>query len=150
MVIACCSLSCIIFSALGTLLASGSDDLNVVIWNWIRNRPSLVYDSGHRSNVFQVGTAFTLDSISVLTMTDLNQVIVDLIPRSATNRFNKKLLLIVCSICFMWLIQFEYWFCREFVHSVWITVYQSESHCGFHTQNFSTICCHVSVYMLDY
>lgn len=38
----------------GTLLASGSDDLNVILWNWIKKRPSLVYDSGHRGNVFQV------------------------------------------------------------------------------------------------
>ncbi|XP_052803947.1 DDB1- and CUL4-associated factor 8-like [Mya arenaria] len=41
------------FNRNGTLLASGSDDLNIVVWNWIRNRPVLVYDSGHRSNVFQ-------------------------------------------------------------------------------------------------
>ena len=38
----------------GTLLASGSDDLSVILWNWIKKRPSLVYDSGHRGNVFQV------------------------------------------------------------------------------------------------
>lgn len=41
------------FNRIGTLLASGSDDLNIVIWNWIENRPALIYDSGHRSNVFQ-------------------------------------------------------------------------------------------------
>lgn len=41
------------FNRIGTLLASGSDDLNIVLWNWIRQRPALYYDSGHRSNVFQ-------------------------------------------------------------------------------------------------
>ncbi|CAL1531774.1 unnamed protein product [Lymnaea stagnalis] len=41
------------FNRIGTLLASGSDDLNIVLWNWQRARPSLIYDSGHRSNVFQ-------------------------------------------------------------------------------------------------
>ncbi|XP_005093046.1 DDB1- and CUL4-associated factor 8 [Aplysia californica] len=41
------------FNRIGTLLASGSDDLNIVLWNWQRGRPSLIYDSGHRSNVFQ-------------------------------------------------------------------------------------------------
>lgn len=41
------------FNRIGTLLASGSDDLNIVLWNWQRSRPSLIYDSGHRSNVFQ-------------------------------------------------------------------------------------------------
>lgn len=41
------------FNRIGTLLASGSDDLHIVLWNWVRNRKALVYDSGHRSNVFQ-------------------------------------------------------------------------------------------------
>ncbi|XP_076457431.1 uncharacterized protein LOC143291451 [Babylonia areolata] len=41
------------FNRIGTLLASGADDLQIVLWNWARNRKALVYDSGHRSNVFQ-------------------------------------------------------------------------------------------------
>lgn len=41
------------FNRIGTLLASGSDDLNIVLWNWVQQRPALFYDSGHRSNVFQ-------------------------------------------------------------------------------------------------
>ncbi|GFN86123.1 Ddb1- and cul4-associated factor 8-like [Plakobranchus ocellatus] len=41
------------FNRIGTLLASGSDDLNVVLWNWQKARPSVSYESGHRSNVFQ-------------------------------------------------------------------------------------------------
>ncbi|KAH3715481.1 hypothetical protein DPMN_058192 [Dreissena polymorpha] len=41
------------FNKSGTLLSSGSDDLKVVVWNWIQNRPALAYNSGHHSNVFQ-------------------------------------------------------------------------------------------------
>ncbi|KAL8612271.1 hypothetical protein ACOMHN_038183 [Nucella lapillus] len=41
------------FNRIGTLLASGADDLQIVLWNWARNSKALVYDSGHRSNVFQ-------------------------------------------------------------------------------------------------
>lgn len=41
------------FNAAGTRLASGSDDLNVVVWDWATGEPVLKYDSGHRSNVFQ-------------------------------------------------------------------------------------------------
>lgn len=41
------------FNRIGTLLASGSDDLHICLWNWVRNRRALIYDSGHRSNVFQ-------------------------------------------------------------------------------------------------
>jgi len=38
----------------GTLLASGSDDLKVVILDWIRSKTYITFDSGHRANVFQV------------------------------------------------------------------------------------------------
>ena len=43
-------------SHLGTLLASGSDDMNIVLWRWDLNKPYIVFESGHRSNVFQVRT----------------------------------------------------------------------------------------------
>lgn len=42
------------FNRRGTWLASGSDDLKVVIWDWARRKPVLEFDSGHKSNVFQV------------------------------------------------------------------------------------------------
>lgn len=37
----------------GTLLASGSDDLNVVIWDWPTGKPVVSFDTKHRGNVFQ-------------------------------------------------------------------------------------------------
>lgn len=42
------------FNPSGTRLASGSDDLRVVVWDWARRRAELEFDSGHKSNVFQV------------------------------------------------------------------------------------------------
>lgn len=42
------------FNSGGTRLASGSDDLRVVVWDWARGRPLLDFESGHRNNVFQV------------------------------------------------------------------------------------------------
>ena len=44
------------FNEQGDLIASGSDDCNIAIWNWMKSTkvPQLWYDSGHNSNVFQV------------------------------------------------------------------------------------------------
>ncbi|XP_070807266.1 DDB1- and CUL4-associated factor 8 [Pituophis catenifer annectens] len=41
------------FNQRGAWLASGSDDLKVVVWDWVRRRPVLEFESGHKSNVFQ-------------------------------------------------------------------------------------------------
>ncbi|CAB1326518.1 unnamed protein product [Coregonus sp. 'balchen'] len=45
------------FNPSGTRLASGSDDLRVVVWDWARRRAELEFDSGHKSNVFQIRVA---------------------------------------------------------------------------------------------
>ena len=47
------------FALIGTLLASGSDDLKVVILDWIRSKTFISFESGHRANVFQVSHCFS-------------------------------------------------------------------------------------------
>lgn len=42
------------FNTNGTRLASGSDDLDIVIWDWAIGEPVLKFQSGHMGNVFQV------------------------------------------------------------------------------------------------
>lgn len=44
------------FDETGKLICSGSDDLNVAVWDWecCADAPKVHYDSGHTSNVFQV------------------------------------------------------------------------------------------------
>lgn len=37
----------------GSLLASGSDDLNVVVWDWPVGKPLVSFDTKHKGNVFQ-------------------------------------------------------------------------------------------------
>ena len=39
---------------LGTLLASASDDLQIILWDWASNQAAAAYESHHHSNVFQV------------------------------------------------------------------------------------------------
>ena len=50
------------FSPCGDLIVSGSDDLQVAIWDWCKDQaePMITYDSGHSSNVFQVSKAYDL------------------------------------------------------------------------------------------
>jgi WD40 repeat protein len=46
--------NCIHFSHGGDRLASGSDDLHVVVWDWAKGRKVTKFESGHMANVFQV------------------------------------------------------------------------------------------------
>ncbi|CAD5121493.1 DgyrCDS9998 [Dimorphilus gyrociliatus] len=41
------------FNETGTLIASGSDDMNIILWDWERLKPYVIYGSGHEANVFQ-------------------------------------------------------------------------------------------------
>ena len=41
------------FNDAGSLLASGSDDLKIFIWDWQRRRKAYSFKSGHNQNVFQ-------------------------------------------------------------------------------------------------
>jgi len=41
------------FNDAGSLLASGSDDLKIFIWDWQRKRKAYSFKSGHNQNVFQ-------------------------------------------------------------------------------------------------
>jgi WD repeat-containing protein 42A len=41
------------FNEKGSLLASGSDDLKVVLWDWQRRKPVATFISDHNENVFQ-------------------------------------------------------------------------------------------------
>ena len=42
------------FNTKGTLLASGSDDFYIAVWDWAREKAIITYKSGHHNNVFQV------------------------------------------------------------------------------------------------
>ncbi|GBG78376.1 hypothetical protein CBR_g26405 [Chara braunii] len=41
------------FNPAGDLLVSGSDDYNIIIWDWAQAKKKLLYNSGHTNNIFQ-------------------------------------------------------------------------------------------------
>jgi len=41
-------------------LASASDDLQIILWDWALNQAAVAYESEHHSNVFQVNFFFFL------------------------------------------------------------------------------------------
>ena len=45
-------------NSLGTLLASASDDLQIILWDWASNQAAVAYESEHHNNVFQVNFVF--------------------------------------------------------------------------------------------
>lgn len=47
-------MNCINFSDDGLILASGSDDLHIVLWDWMKGSVVAKFDSKHVANVFQV------------------------------------------------------------------------------------------------
>ena len=42
------------FNMSGDLLASGSDDPDIVIWDWAKGKKKIAYESGHLEGTFQV------------------------------------------------------------------------------------------------
>lgn len=45
--------NCLSFNQGGNKIASGSDDLNIIVWEWEKGRKMLQFNSGHKANVFQ-------------------------------------------------------------------------------------------------
>eukprot|EP01103_Thecamoeba_quadrilineata_P011669 TRINITY_DN2831_c0_g1_i1.p1 TRINITY_DN2831_c0_g1~~TRINITY_DN2831_c0_g1_i1.p1 ORF type:complete len:462 (-),score=70.58 TRINITY_DN2831_c0_g1_i1:959-2344(-) len=62
------------FDPTGELLLSGSDDCNVVIWDWANREKRLTYDSGHTGNVFQARVIPNTNNRTIITCAADGQV----------------------------------------------------------------------------
>ncbi|KAJ8919538.1 hypothetical protein NQ315_002159 [Exocentrus adspersus] len=75
----------------GSLLASGSDDLKVVIWDWKLGKCLLKYDTKHRGNIFQSKFLNLSGDLHIATSARDGQVRIAQISREGGVRDNRKL-----------------------------------------------------------
>jgi WD repeat-containing protein 42A len=79
------------FNESGMLLASGSDDLNIMIYDWIKSRPIVTFKSGHRLNVFQSKFMPFTNDIHIVTTARDGQVRLALLSSTGACKGTKKL-----------------------------------------------------------
>lgn len=81
--------NCLEWNEQGTLLASGSDDLNVILWDPFRNRTKATVSTGHQGNIFSVKfLPNTKDSILVTGAADCKIRVHDLSVNENTHVFS--------------------------------------------------------------
>lgn len=62
------------FNPAGDLLVSGSDDTNIILWDWLSKTKKLVYPSGHQENVFHARVMPFTDDSTIVTVAADGQV----------------------------------------------------------------------------
>ncbi|CAN6307011.1 unnamed protein product [Urochloa humidicola] len=62
------------FNPAGDLLVSGSDDTNIILWDWLAKTKRLVYPSGHQENVFHARVMPFTDDKTIVTVAADGQV----------------------------------------------------------------------------
>lgn len=72
------------FNSTGELLASGSDDRQIMLWDWATEKLKLSYQSGHLDNVFQAKFMPFTDDSKIITSAADCQV---MLPTSAFESF---------------------------------------------------------------
>lgn len=78
------------FNQRGTWLASSSDDLTVIIWDWVRQRPVMAFNTGHRNNVFQAKFLPNCGDSTLATCARDGQVRVAQLPAISLSRVSKR------------------------------------------------------------
>lgn len=79
------------FNSTGDILVSGSDDKQVILWDWATKTSKLSYPSGHLDNIFQAKFMPFTDDRKIVTASADGQVILGwyLIPTAYWNNSKK-------------------------------------------------------------
>ena len=83
--------NCLNFHSDGSLLASGSDDLRVVLWDWRNGKVSYSFDTKHKTNVFQSKFMPLSGDLQIVTCARDGQVRLHQISRQEGLRNSRKL-----------------------------------------------------------
>lgn len=83
--------NCLNFHPDGSLLASGSDDLRVMLWDWINGKMSYSFDTKHKMNVFQCKFMPLSGDFQIVTCARDGQVRLHQISRQEGLRSSRKL-----------------------------------------------------------
>ncbi|XP_036906320.1 DDB1- and CUL4-associated factor 8-like [Sturnira hondurensis] len=78
------------FNQRGTRLASSSDDLTVIVWDWAHQQPVLNFESGHRNNIFQAKFLPNSGDSTLATCARDGQVRVAQLPALPHSSFSKR------------------------------------------------------------
>ncbi|KAM7045462.1 DDB1- and CUL4-associated factor 8-like [Molossus nigricans] len=78
------------FNQCGTRLASSSDDLTVIVWDWVHQRPVRTFNTGHRNNVFQAKFLPNCGDSTLATCARDGQVRVAQLPALPHSRVSKR------------------------------------------------------------
>uniref|UniRef100_A0A0E0GKY7 Uncharacterized protein n=1 Tax=Oryza nivara TaxID=4536 RepID=A0A0E0GKY7_ORYNI len=62
------------FNPAGNLLVSGSDDMDIILWDWLAKTQRLIYPSGHQENVFHARVMPFTDDSTIVTVAADGQV----------------------------------------------------------------------------
>lgn len=79
------------FNESGSKLASGSDDLDIFVWDWLRGKKLLSFHSGHTSNVFQSKFLPLTGDTHIVTTSRDGQVRLAELSETGTCRSTRKL-----------------------------------------------------------
>jgi len=64
------------FNKTGNIIASGSDDLNICLWDWSNDKCLINFKSTHARNIFQVNFIFSILYLCPMSYNGINALFI--------------------------------------------------------------------------